>query len=54
VSLVLDAGATAIATFTPPAHGFPVTTAKTLRIDHGEAVVRVGPDASTGVSAQII
>jgi beta-glucosidase len=54
VSLVLDAGATGTATFTlTPAQLSYYDRAMAQRIDPGEAVVRVGPDASTGVSAQI-
>jgi beta-glucosidase len=54
VSLVLDAGATGTATFTlTPAQLSYYDRTMTLRTDPGQAVVRVGPDASTGVSAQI-
>jgi beta-glucosidase len=54
VSLVLDAGATGTATFTlTPAQLSYYDRTMTLRTDPGAAVVRVGPDASTGVSAQI-
>jgi beta-glucosidase len=54
VSLVLDAGATGTATFTlTPAQLSYYDRTMTLRTDPGAAVVRVGPDASTSVSAQI-
>jgi beta-glucosidase len=54
VSLVLDAGATGTASFTlTPAQLSYYDRTMTLRTDPGAAVVRVGPDASTGVSAQI-
>jgi beta-glucosidase len=54
VSLTLDAGATGTATFTitPAQLGYYDRT-MTLRIDPGEAVVTVGPDASCGASARI-
>ena len=54
VSLVLDAGATGTATFTvTPAQLSYYDRTMTLRIDPGEALVTVGPDASSGASAQI-
>jgi len=54
VSLVLEAGATGTATFTvTPAQLSYYDRTMTLRIDPGEAVVTVGPDASTGASARI-
>ena len=54
VSLVLEAGATGTATFTvTPAQLSYYDRTMTLRIDAGEAVVTVGPDASTGTSARI-
>jgi len=54
VSLELDAGATGAATFTvTPAQLSYYDRAMTLRIDPGEAVVTVGPDASSGTSARI-
>ena len=54
VSLVLEAGATGTATFTvTPAQLSYYDRTMTLRVDPGEAVVTVGPDASTGTSARI-
>ena len=54
VSLVLKAGATGTATFTvTPAQLSYYDRTMTLRIDPGEAVVTVGPDASRGASARI-
>jgi len=54
VSLVLEAGAIGTATFTvTPAQLSYYDRTMTLRIDPGEAVVTVGPDASTGASARI-
>ena len=54
VSLELDAGATGTATFTiTPAQLSYYDRTMTLRIDAGEAVVTVGPDASSGSSARI-
>jgi Fibronectin type III-like domain len=54
VSLVLKAGATGTATFTvTPAQLSYYDRTMTLRVDPGEAVVTVGPDASTGTSARI-
>ena len=54
VSLVLDAGAIGTATFTvTPAQLSYYDRNMTLRIDPGEAVVTVGPNASSGTSAQI-
>ena len=54
VSLVLDAGAvgTTTSTLTPEQLSCYDRT-MTLRIDPGEAVVTVGPDASSGLSARI-
>jgi beta-glucosidase len=53
-SLVLDAGATGIATFTlTPAQLSYYDRTMSLRIDPGEAVVTVGPDAASGTSARI-
>ena len=53
-SLVLEAGATGTATFTvTPAQLSYYDRTMTLRIDPGEAVVTVGPDASRGASARI-
>jgi len=53
VSLELDAGETATATFmvTPVQLSYYDRT-MTLRVDPGEAVVTVGPDASSGASAR--
>ena len=54
VSLVLDAGATGTATFTvTPSQLSYYDRSMTLRIDPGEALVTVGPDASSGASARI-
>jgi len=54
VSLELDPGATGTATFTvTPAQLSYYDRTMTLRIDPGEAVVTIGPDASTGTSARI-
>jgi beta-glucosidase len=54
VSLVLDEGAVGTATFTvTPAQLSYHDRTMTLRIDPGEAVVTVGPDASSGASARI-
>jgi beta-glucosidase len=54
VSVALEAGATGTATFTvTPAQLSYYDRTMTLRIDAGEAVVTVGPDASTGTSARI-
>jgi len=54
VSLVLEAGATGTATFAiTPAQLSYYDRTMTLRIDPGEAVVTVGPDASSGTSARI-
>lgn len=54
VSLELDPGATGTATFTiTPAQLSYYDRTMTLRIDPGEAVVTVGPDASSGASALI-
>ena len=54
VSLVLDAGAIGTATFTvTPAQLSYYDRTMTLRIDPGQAVVTVGPDASSGASAWI-
>ena len=54
VSLELDAGATGTATFTiTPAQLSYYDRTMTLRIDPGEAVVKVGPDASSGASVRI-
>jgi len=53
VSLVLDAGATGTATFTiTPAQLAYYDRAMTLRVDPGEFVATVGPDASSGASAR--
>lgn len=54
VSLELDAGTTGTATFrvTPEQFSYYDRT-MTLRIDPGESLVTVGPDASRGTSAQI-
>ncbi|NMM33910.1 MAG: hypothetical protein HHJ13_07915 [Phycicoccus sp.] len=54
VSLELDAGATGTATFTiTPAQLSYYDRTMTHRIDPGEAVVTVGPDASSGASARV-
>ena len=54
VSLELEAGAAGTATFTvTPAQLSYYDRTMTLRIDPGEAVVTIGPDASTGTSARI-
>jgi beta-glucosidase len=54
VSLELDAGATGTATFAiTPAQLSYYNRTMTLRIDPGEAVVTVGPNASSGASARI-
>lgn len=54
VSLELDPGATSTATFTiAPAQLSYYDRTMTLRIDPGEAVVTVGPDASSGASVRI-
>ena len=54
VSLVLEAGATGTATFAiTPAQLSYYDRTMTLRIDPGEAVVTVGPDASSGALARI-
>ena len=54
VSLVLEPGAIGTATFTlTPAQLSYYDRTMTLRIDPGEAVVTVGPDASSGASARI-
>ena len=54
VSLVLDAGAVGTATFRlTPEQLSCYDRTMTLRIDPGEAVVTVGPDASSGLSARI-
>jgi len=54
VSLVLEPGATGTATFKiTPAQLSYYDRTMTLRIDPGEAVVTVGPDASSGASALI-
>ena len=54
VSLVLDAGAIGTASFTvTPAQLSYYDRTMTLRIDPGEAVVTVGPDAFSGASAWI-
>jgi ABC-type protease/lipase transport system fused ATPase/permease subunit len=54
VSLVLEAGATGTATFTiTPVQRSYYDRTMTLRIDPGEAVAMVGPDASGGASARI-
>ena len=53
VSLVLDAGATGTATFTiTSAHLAYYDRSMALRIDLGEFVATVGPDASSGASAR--
>jgi beta-glucosidase len=53
-SLVLDPGVTGTATFTlTPAQLSYYDRTMTLRVDPGEALVTVGPDASSGVSARI-
>jgi beta-glucosidase len=55
VSLVLDAGSIGTATFTlTPAHLSYYDRTMTLRTDPGEAVVTVGPDASSGTCARIM
>ena len=55
VSLELEAGATGNATFTlTPAQLSYYDRTMTLRIDPGEAVVTVGPDAATGTSARVM
>jgi beta-glucosidase len=54
VSLVLEAGATGTATFTlTPAQLSYYDRAMTQRIDPGEAVVTIGPNAASGTSARI-
>jgi beta-glucosidase len=54
VSLELDPGATGTATFdVTPAQLSYYDRTMTLRVDHGEAVVTVGPDAAGGASARI-
>lgn len=54
VSLELDAGATGTAKFTvTPEQLSYYDRTMTLRIDPGEAVVTVGPNASSGISARI-
>ncbi|HEY5249492.1 MAG TPA: glycoside hydrolase family 3 N-terminal domain-containing protein [Dermatophilaceae bacterium] len=54
MSLQLDAGATGTATFTlTPAQLSYYDRTMTLRIDPGEAIVTVGPDASNGASTRI-
>jgi len=54
VSLVLDPGATGTATFTvTPEQLSYYDRTMALRIDPGEAVVTVGPDASRGATARI-
>jgi len=54
VSLVLDAGATGTATFTiTSAHLAYYDRSMALRIDLGEFVATVGPDASSGASVRL-
>ena len=54
VSLVLEVGATGTVTFTvTPAQLSYYDRTMTLRIDPGEAVAMVGPDASSGALARI-
>jgi len=54
VSLVLEAGAIGTATFTlTPAQLSYYDRTMTLRIDPGDALVTLGPDAASGVSARI-
>lgn len=53
VSLELDTGATGTATFTiTPAQLSHHDRTMILRMDPGEAVVTVGPNAATGASAR--
>jgi len=53
MSLVLDAGTTRTATFTiTPSQLAYYDRTTTLRIDPGEVVVTVGPNASSGASAR--
>jgi beta-glucosidase len=54
VSLELSAGATGTASFTlTPAQLSYYDRTMTLRIDPGQVLVTVGPDASRGASARI-
>jgi len=54
VSLELDPGTTGTATFSvTPAHLSYYDRFMTLRVDSGEAVVTVGPDAAGGAAARI-
>lgn len=54
VSLELEAGAAGTATFTiTPVQRSYYDRTMTLRIDPGEAVAMVGPDASSGALARI-
>jgi len=54
VSLPLEPGAVGTATFTvTPAQLSYYDRTMTLRIDPGEAVITVGPDASSGATARI-